>query len=177
MNQSTRRMAAIRLVVAASTGLMLLGASAGWAQQKPLKAQLVGAWTLISVEVIAKNGTRRPGFGGQNAKGIFILDTSGKYAQVTGRPDRQKLTTTVRKDIPAAELGEAARAFGGVFGNWSVSETDQTLILKRTLSLIPNSDNTEIRYSVSLNGDELKLTGRSASTTGARAELLYRRAK
>jgi hypothetical protein len=177
MNQAIRKIVGVVAAVSLSAGLMLSGISAGWAQQEPLRAKLVGAWTLVSVEVTAKSGAKRPGLAGANAKGILILDNSGQYAQVTGRPDRQKLTTTVRKGMNAAELGEAARAFGGVFGSWSVSEVDKVLILKRVLSLIPNNDNTEIRHSVSLSRDELKLVGVSASASGGRTELLYRRVK
>ena len=168
-----------RAVVALSisAGFSLSGVSDSLAQQESLRARLGGAWTLVSIEVIDKSGARRPGFGGPDAKGILILDASGHYAQLTGRPDRRKLTTTVRRDMPAAELGEAARAFGGIFGAWSVSDVDKSLTLKTLLSLIPNGDNTEIRYSVSLSGDELKLARGTPSTAGARTELLYRRAR
>ncbi len=174
MNQSKRRMAGIFSAVAMIVGLMLLGTSASWAQQKPLKGQLVGAWTLVSIEVTSKGGTKRPGFGGPNAKGILILDASGRYAIMTGRPDRPKFKTTVRRDIPAAEFAEAARAFGASFGTWSVNEADKTLIQKTELSLIPNSDGTEVKYSVSLSKGDLKLVHVRADST---TELAYRRAK
>jgi len=82
-----------------------LGTPAVRAQEKPLREQLVGAWTLVSIEVTSRDGDKRPGLGGPNAKGILILDVSGRYAQVTGDPVRPKLTATARKDIPAAELG------------------------------------------------------------------------
>lgn len=174
MNQSKRRMAGIFSAAAMIVGLMLLGTSASWAQQRPFKGQLVGAWTLVSVEVTSKDGTKRPGFGGPNAKGILILDASGRYAIMTGRPDRPKFKTTVRRDIPAAEFGEAARAFGAAFGTWSVNEADKTLIQKTELSLNPNSDGTEVKYSVSLSKGELKLVRVVANST---TELVYRRAK
>jgi len=172
MNESKRKIAGIFSAVAMIVGLTLLGTSGTWAQQKPLKGQLVGAWTLVSVEVTAKDGTKRPG---SNAKGILILDASGRYAQMTGRPDRPKFKTTVRRDIPAAELGEAARAFRAAFGTWSVNEADKTLIQKNELSLIPNNDNNERKTSVTLAKGELRL-GR-VSAVGTTTELVYRRAK
>ncbi|RPI41015.1 MAG: hypothetical protein EHM59_21085, partial [Betaproteobacteria bacterium] len=116
MNHSKRGMVRVVSAISVIMGLTLAGGTAGWAQQKSLKEQLVGAWTLVSIEVTSKDGAKRPGFGGPNAKGILILDASGRYAQVTGNPDRPKLTTTVRSQIPAAELGEAARTFGARFG-------------------------------------------------------------
>ena len=175
MNESKRKIAGIFSAVAMIVGLTLLGTSGTWAQQKPLKGQLVGAWTLVSVEVTAKDGTKRPGFGGPNAKGILILDASGRYAIMTGRPDRPKFKTTVRRDIPAAELGEAARAFRAAFGTWSVNEADKTLIRKNELSLIPNNDNNERKTSVTLAKGELRLVRVSAA--GTTTELVYRRTK
>lgn len=175
MNSSKRKMAGIFSAVAMIVGLMLLGTSASWGQQKPLKGQVVGAWTLVSIEVTSKDGTKRPGFGGPNAKGILILDATGRYAQVTGSPDRPKLKTTVRKDIPAAELGEAARTFDARFGTWSVNEADKTLIQTSELDMISDEARTETKSSVSLAGNELKLVAMSAA--GATIEFIYRRAK
>src|SRR5262245_41807385 len=176
MNQSKRKMAGSSLAAAMVVGLMLLGMSTGWAQQKSLKAQLVGAWTLVSQEVTPKDGPKRPSTGGPNAKGILILDASGHYAFVVGQPDRPKLKTTARKDIPAAELGEAVRTFGGNFGTWSVNEADKTLIRKYQLALIPNKDNNEVKKSINLAKGELKLV-QVVSATGATTESIYRRAK
>src|SRR5207237_165484 len=88
-------------------GLALLPGSAV-AQQKTLKEQLVGAWTLASNDTTPPNGTKRQDFGA-NPKGILIFDAGGRYAVVQGRPDRPKFRTTgnVRLDTPAAEFGEA----------------------------------------------------------------------
>ena len=113
--------------------------------------------------------------GGPNPKGILILDASGRYASVTGRPDRPKFKTTVRKDIPAAEFGEAARAYGANFGTWSVNEADKTLIRKFEIALIPNNDNNETKVTVSLAKDELKLV--QVTAAGTTVESVYRRAK
>ena len=173
MNQSRRRMArlasALPIIVALS-----LGTSASWAQQKSLKSQLAGAWTLVSQEVTPKDGAKRPGTGGPNVKGILILDASGHYAFVAGAPDRPKLKTTVRRDIPAAELGEATRTFAANYGTWSV-EGDKTLIRKFQLAVIPNNDNQEVKYTVSLAKGELKLV--QVTAAGATVETVYRRAK
>jgi hypothetical protein len=59
-------------------GLALVPSSA-ISQQKSLKDQLVGAWTLVSADNTAPNGTKRQGYGA-NPKGILILDAGGRYA-------------------------------------------------------------------------------------------------
>jgi len=165
----------VRVVSAISVimGLTLAGGTAGWAQQKSLKEQLVGAWTLVSIEVTSKDGAKRPGFGGPNAKGILILDASGRYAQVTGNPDRPKLTTTVRSQIPAAELGEAARTFGARFGAWSANDADKTLVLTSELTMFRGR--SESKSSVNVTGNELKLV--ESRGGGSKTEFVYGRAR
>jgi len=100
------------------------------AQQKSLKDQLVGSWALVSTEVTETDGKKRQDFG-PNPKGILILDASGRYALVQSKVERPKFKTTgnIRLETPAAEYGEAARAFAANFGTWSV-EGDKTLIRK-----------------------------------------------
>src|SRR5262245_28927772 len=69
-------------------GLSLLSSNA-LAQQKSLKEQLIGTWTLVSSETAAPNGTKQQYFGA-NPRGILMLDAGGRYAQVWGRADRPK---------------------------------------------------------------------------------------
>ena len=94
-----------------------------------------------------------------------------------GRPDRPKFKTSgnARLDTPAAEFGEAARSFAANFGTWSINEADKTLIRKYEAALIPNVEGAETKVSVTLAGDELRLTG--ADGLGQKTEAVYRRAK
>jgi hypothetical protein len=93
------------------------------------------------------------------------------------RPDRPKFKTSgnLRLDTPAAEFGEAARAFAANFGTWSVDETDKTLTSRYEGALVPNNEGRELKESINLAGDELKLIGNAAN--GARSEEVFRRAR
>jgi hypothetical protein len=174
MNRRTLTLAIALLSLAVS--LASLPGSAV-AQQKTLKEQLVGTWTLVSDEATPPTGPKRQDFGA-NPRGILILDAGGRYAQVHGRTDRPKFKATAdaRLATPAAEYGEAARAFAGNFGTWSVNEADKTLSRRYEAALIPNVEGTDTKASVSLSGDELKLTTTSP-VTGVRTDQVYRRAK
>jgi Lipocalin-like domain len=154
-----------------------LSAGEALAQQKTLKEQLVGSWRLVSDEATPPTGPKRQDFGA-NPRGILILDAGGLYAQVHGRTDRPKFKASAdaRLVTPAAEYGEAARAFAGNFGTWSVNEADKTLSRRYEAALIPNVEGTDTKASVSLSGDELKLTTTSP-VTGVRTDQVYRRAK
>ena len=157
--------------------LALLPATA-LGQQRSLKEQLVGAWTLVSFETTATNGTKQQPLG-PNPKGVLILDASGQLATVQGRPDRPKFKPSVdfRLDTPAAEFGEAAKEFLSNFGTWSVNEEEKTLVKKHQLALIPNLDTQETKYAVSLNGDDLKLVRTFQRVETPVSTTVYRRAR
>jgi len=145
------------------------------AQQKSLKDQLVGTWTLVSSETTAKSGVKRQLYG-PNPKGVLILDGGGRYAVVQGRPDRPKIKSPSRFEVTTEELGTAVKEFAANFGTRSVNETDKTLSRRYEGALIPNNEGTEQKYAVGLAGDELKLSNVS-TVTGDKNEVVYRRAR
>jgi hypothetical protein len=94
---------------------------------------------------------------------------------VAGPAGRPKLKSTNRSELTAAEFGAAALEFAGNFGTWSVNEADKTLIRGYEGALNPNNEGTETKVSVSLAGDELKLT--ATNPAGVRTDFVYRRAR
>jgi Lipocalin-like domain len=146
------------------------------AEAQALKEKLTGSWTYVSSEITLSNGTTEPSrFGGTNVKGIFILDASGRYADIEMRPDRPKFNGDLANSSDA-ELGAAAKGFAANFGTWSVNEADKTLIIQHEGALVPNFERIERKTSVSLVGDELKLVGPSLLGGNVLTEVL-RRAK
>jgi hypothetical protein len=148
-------------------------------QQKSLRDQLVGAWVLVSQEFTSADGTKREGVAGViggNSRGVMILDASGRYAFVVGRSDRPKFKTTgvPRLDATPEEYKAAVVTFGANYGTWSVNEADKTLTQRFEGALIPNAEGTVDTESVSLAGDDLKL---SASVASGRRDEVYQRAK
>ena len=151
-------------------GLALVPSSAV-SQQKSFKDQLVGAWTIVSRDLTAPDGTKRQSVVvGSNPKGILILDASRRYAYVAGHPDRPKFKTSgnARLEGTAEEFTAAVRTFIANFGTWSVNEADKTLTLREEGALVPPYEGTEFKESVSLAGDELKLSWNAAA--GGRVE-------
>src|ERR1700675_4879106 len=124
-------------------GLALLPGSAA-AQQKSLKEQLVGTWTVVSSESTAPNGAKQQ-FYGATPKGILILDSGGRYALVTARPDRPKFKSASRFSLEATPEELKAALIGTVanFGTWAVNEADKTFSRRQEGSLIPNAEGAE----------------------------------
>src|SRR5262245_13265864 len=155
---------------------LLLPQGRALAQQKTLQEQLVGAWNLVSYVTDLPDGTKQQILG-TTPKGILILDASGRYAVINGRPDRPKFkdTTNLRSAATAEEWAAAARDFAANLGTWSVDEADKMLIRKFELALVPNSDTQETKAAVTLAGDDLTLTVVPAA--GGKNVIVYRRAK
>jgi hypothetical protein len=180
--------------------MIALPADDAAAQQKSLKDQLVGAWTLVSYEDINPNGTKKQ-YQGVNPRGILMLDASGRYAWVEAPSDRPKLKGS-RADATAEEFHAAVGTFAANFGTWSVNEADKILIRRIEGALIPNGEGKEAfadyvclpsrsigscRETISLAGDELKviqpaLVGRLDQAAvseheAAITEIVFKRAK
>jgi hypothetical protein len=168
------------LLALSTTALLCLGvafsSTDALAQQKTLRDQLVGAWTLVSLELSYPDGKKRYEYG-PKPYGVLILDASGYYAIVQGDPNRPKVKASgdVRSVTAATELGEAAFAFGANFGTWSVDEAANLLIRKYEGALIPNNDGLVNKASVSVSGEGLTLS--QTHPSGDRTDSVFRRAK
>jgi lipocalin-like protein len=138
-----------------------------------LKDQLVGTWTPVSWEEIHPDGTKRQIV---DPKGFLIFESSGRYAQVIARAERPKFklgrSPTVDEVVAAVDDFFAANA-----GTWKVSEAEKLLTQEFEAALRPNDEGTVFRSGISLSGDELRLTSVRPLPTGARIDVLYRRAK
>src|SRR6266446_2632830 len=84
----------LSLSVATALGLALLPGSA-LAQQKSLKEQLAGTWTIISNDNVAPDGTKRQLFG-PHPKGILVLPAKDNMLKSSCcRPVPTSKSTTV----------------------------------------------------------------------------------
>ncbi len=158
---------------AAVLGLAILPTSAV-SQQKSLKDQLVGIWTLTSTDITTPNGSKQEVYG-TNPKGILILDAGGRYVMLSAKRDRPKFTHG-RLEATGEEFKAAAQGLLAQFGTWSVSEPDKTFVGHVEGALFPNIEGTDQKSSLSLAGDELKLTNNQL-IGGGKQESVYRRSK
>ena len=66
--------------------------------------------------------------------------------------------------------------FAANTGTWSVNETDKTLIRRYEAAVIPNNEGSEVKATITLTGEEMKLT-QTSPVSGVRTDAVYRRAK
>ena len=90
---------------AASALTALLGSA--FAQQKLLKEQLVGTWTLVSYDSFAGDGSKKPVFG--SSKGYLMLDAGGHYMYMVVDMTRDKWKSKNRTQTTSEEYAAAAK--------------------------------------------------------------------
>lgn len=155
-------------------GLALLPSSAV-GQQKSLKDQLVGTWTLVTWEQTNPDGSKFQRFGA-NPKGVNVFDASGRVFVMYARPDLPKIAS----GNPSNPTPEEARAIVGgaigYFGTYTVNEADKSVAFRLEASSFPNLLLADAKRTiVSLTADELKY-GNAIPLTGGRIDYVFRRA-
>jgi hypothetical protein len=165
------------LGLSAITGLVLtLLPGNAIAQQKTLKEQLVGTWTLVSWEQTTKDGGKQQDFG-TNPKGVASFDGNGRFFVMFARPDLPKIASPERTKVTPQEAQAINVGSIAYFGTYTMDEPSKTVSLKIESSTYPNQLGTETkRVITSLTADELKYTN-TTPIGGGPINTAFRRVK
>lgn len=145
-------------------------------QQKTLKEQLVGAWTLVSIIATDKAGNKSDRRG-PDPKGLLIFEANGHFSLLTSRSDIRNFAINNVNQGTAEEYKAAMTGMIANVGTWSVDEATKTITTSIEAGSFPNlNGNTQTRVISSLTADELKYTN-GASVSGTSDEATWRRAK
>jgi len=165
----------LSLSMIAAFGLALLPGSA-LAQQKSIKDQLVGSWTLVSWERVNPDGSKVQAFG-TNPKGFGVFDAGGRFAYIIQRADLPKLAANDRAKGTDDENKAVVQGSIAYFGTYSVDEPGKAINLKLESSSFANQLGMAAhkRVITSLTADELKYTN-PTSTAGGQIHQVWKRA-
>jgi stress-induced morphogen len=155
-------------------GFALLSGSAV-AQQKSLKEQLVGTWTLVSAESVEPNGSKMPLVKGADPKGLQIFTDSGKVSlQVIG--GHTMIASKDRMKMTPDEMKATAESILSYFGSYTVNEAEKSYTIQIESSSFANQTGVPAKRMVALTGDEMTVTnpGRLA---GGQTITVWKRAK
>ena len=156
----------------AALAMPLLAGSAV-SQQKLIKEQLVGAWSLVSFELVRPDGSKLSTFGA-DPKGIAFFDAGGHYIITVMRSDRAKYAINSSTEGTADENKATAQGTITYFGTYSVSEADRAIAIHIVGSSFPNWNGADQKRIVAITGDQLKLSAPIAVGT---AEVVWKRSK
>jgi hypothetical protein len=150
--------------------------SSAIAQQKSIKDQLVGSWIFVSAQDVKPDGSTVDPWG-PNAKGAAMYDANGRFTFMLMRSDLPKFASNNRAQATAEEGKAVAQGMIAMYGTYTVNEADKTLITRIEGSSYPNLIGGEQRRVItSLTADEMRYTN-PATSTGTKAEAVWRRAK
>ena len=135
-------MSRISLVTSSVVALTMLLSSQAISQEKTLKQQIQGPWSLVSCNNTNEKGEKQAFCA--NPRGIMILAGNGNYAG-----------TIIADGRKSAE----APGLVSIFGTWSVNEADKTLIRRFVGAIDPANEGKDVKLNISLNGEEMRLTG------------------
>ena len=153
-----------------------LGGSAS-AQQKSIKDEIVGTWSLVAVTAELANGSNAEPFGA-NPKGIIIFTSDGHFSLFQSRGELPKIASNDRNK---ASPEESAAIVGGsiaYYGTYSVNEADKSLAVTLDASTFANllGGPAQKRLVTSLNATELKFAN-PRTPSGMTLQTVWKRAQ
>jgi len=126
-----------------------LGAS--WAQEKPLKDAIAGAWAIVALTDEYDTGKKNNPWGA-GLKGRIMFDGAGQFSQIIigEKQESMKSPDPRRPDALAVAF----------FGSYAVNEGDKTIVMKLERGSNSSRDGSEQKLTVkSSTGDTLVLVG------------------
>jgi Lipocalin-like domain len=162
------------LAVITALGLTLLPGSA-LAQQKSLKEQLVGTWTVASWEQTNKDGSKFHRFG-TNPKGVHVFDANGRYVVMFAHPDLPKIASNNPSTPTPEELKGLVGRSIAYYGTYTVDEATKVITLRVEASSFPNQVGVDTKRTISsLAANELKYSN-PVPMTGGQIDIAFKRA-
>jgi hypothetical protein len=157
--------------------LSLFVASRSWAQEKGAASakQLVGHWSLVS-NVNEKDGKKTDVLG-PNPKGLFIYDSSGRYAIQMFRADLPKVASNNRVTATAEENKAIVQGSLAHYGTYTVNEKEGTFTIKQEAGTYANLVGAGQLRKFLITGDELKMTAPYPSAGAGTNYLTLKRLK
>ena len=166
-----QRREVLGLYVAASFASFLIPGSS-FAQQKSLKEQLVGAWTIVSVSSKLPDGSP---VWGDSPLGLIVFTSDGHYSTQLMRSDLPKYASNNRAKGTSEEYKAIGMGSIANFGTYSVDEANKTFTISYDGSTFPNRKGTKETRPFVIEGDQLRITNPAPSTGGETSQLIYRR--
>jgi hypothetical protein len=162
-----------------------LSASDSLAQQKSLKEQLVGTWTLVSSDQVRPDGSKLSQFGA-NPKGINVFDANGRFflmvasagfLVVASADDTKIVSKDPSSKTNFEEGGGLLVESIAYYGTYTVNEVERVAILHLEASTFPNQIGTDQKRTItSLTADQLKYSN-PAAMPGVQVHQVWKRAE
>jgi hypothetical protein len=144
-----------KALVTVALGLALSGVA--FAQQKPAKEQIVGAWTLVSVTGEMDDGKTAEPFG-PSPNGVIIFANDGQFSLFQSRAELPKIAANDRAKATAEEAQSIVASSIAYYGTYAIDENTKVMSVNLAASTYANvaAIPNQKRTITLLTPDELK---------------------
>jgi hypothetical protein len=148
------------------------------AQQKSIKDQIVGTWTLLLSDNVKDDGTHVPGYG-PNPEGTVMFTSNGHYSLQIIRHGRPAFASKNRLAGTADENKAAVEGMISHFGTYAIDEAGKSITFRIEASSFPNWDATVQKRPVTAITDDVLtwITPMPSASGYAHSELAWKKAK
>jgi Lipocalin-like domain len=161
------------LSIGAAAGLGFLPRAA-MAQQKTLKAQIVGAWTLVSWVLTRPDGAKYYRFG-DRPDGVNTFSPTGLFSLIIVQPDLPKISSNDSMNPTGEEAVAIVRGSIAYFGTYDVDEETKTLGMQIDGTTLTNQLGILQKRSIdSISATEMRYSN-SIAVGGGKIEVSWRR--
>jgi len=169
------RRSIMTVAAAAALALGLLPHST-MAQQKSLKDQIIGTWTVVSWEQTLKDGSKLERFG-NSPKGVNTFTRDGHFTLILMRPDLPKISSNNPMKPTPAEAEAITVGSIAYFGTYTVDEGTKTITEQLDGTTLANQlAIPQKREVTSISATEMKYRN-AQSVAGGNIELVFKRAQ
>ena len=169
-------MRAAVLAVIACTATVVPIQQPALGQQKTIKEQIVGTWTVASFEQTYPDGSKYHAFGA-TPKGVNTFGANGHFTLILLRADLPKVASNDRTKLTPEEAQAIATGSAAYYGTYTVNEQENSLELKLNGSTYPNQLGLiQKRLITLITADELRYRN-PTNTTGGTTEVVWKREK
>jgi hypothetical protein len=148
MENAMKRLDVLMTLILTALGIAAQSCSAG-AQEKTIKQQLVGAWTLAAVYDQRADGTKNDAWG-PGVQGSLMLSPTGRFSYFVVGANREKAGNDPRNNPAGPVLG--------YYGSYAADESAKTLTFHIEHATFPQWDGINRTATIELlTGDKLRI--------------------
>ena len=135
--------------------------------------QMVGSWSLVSLETENADGRIQPF--GPTPLGYISISPDGRSAMQFMRPDLPKIAANSRLKATPEENVAIAQGFTAFFGQWKLLDAKTGEVELHVIgSSFPNWSNTDQKRFIKVSGDTMTLINPSSPSAGTSTLVLSR---
>jgi len=145
----------------------------GFAQAQTTAKQMIGSWSLISLETDSADGRIQPF--GPTPIGYLNFSENGRFAVQFMRPDIPKIKANNRLKATPEENTAIAQGLAAFFGEWKLVDSKTGEISLHVIgSSFPNWNDTHQKRFINVNGDAMTIINPSSPSVGTSTVMLTR---